>query len=75
MSDRTGEATGDTGAAELTRTAAQKRRPAAKRARVLAWLSLILRLSVGGILIFAGLPKLLHPGQFADIVANYRILP
>ena len=46
-----------------------------RRASILALLSLILRLSVGGILVYAALPKLAHPDQFADIITDYRILP
>lgn len=42
--------------------------------RAVPWISLALRLAVGAVLVYASVPKLLHPDQFADIVLNYRIL-
>ena len=42
--------------------------------RALPWVSLALRLVLGVVLVYASVPKLLHPGQFADMVVNYRIL-
>lgn len=38
-------------------------------------LSFWLRLSLGGIFIMASVDKILHPGAFAEIVHNYRVLP
>ena len=54
---------------------ARSSRAAARRASTLAWLSLALRLGIGVVLVYASIPKLAHPGQFADIVTNYRVLP
>jgi hypothetical protein len=42
-----------------------------KRLRV----KLLCQILLGGIFIYAGLGKILHPSSFAEIVENYRILP
>ena len=34
-----------------------------------------LRLVLGGIFIYASFDKIIHPAQFADLIANYHILP
>jgi uncharacterized membrane protein YphA (DoxX/SURF4 family) len=39
------------------------------------WASLLGRLFLGGVYIVAGAVKIPDPGQFAQAVANYRILP
>ena len=39
------------------------------------FLSFILRLVVGGIFVYAGVVKIFDPAQFANDVANYRLLP
>ena len=39
------------------------------------WLSLIARLVVGGIYVYAAVDKIIHPDEFAKIVHNYHILP
>lgn len=49
--------------------------------RLLRWffsnpaLSLVFRLLLGGLFIWASLDKIAHPAAFAQAVANYRILP
>lgn len=39
------------------------------------WLSLIFRLIVGAVFVYAALDKIMHPDGFAKAVSNYRILP
>ncbi len=39
------------------------------------WLTLIARLFLGGVFIYASVDKILHPGDFARAVYNYQILP
>ena len=39
------------------------------------WLTLVLRVVVGGLFIYAGLVKIIQPAVFATDVANYRLLP
>ena len=39
------------------------------------FLSFVLRLVVGGVFVYAGVLKILDPAQFANDVANYRLLP
>jgi putative oxidoreductase len=39
------------------------------------WVSLILRLVVGGVFIVAGVLKVLQPATFAADIGNYRVLP
>jgi len=39
------------------------------------WLSLIARLVVGGVYVYAAVDKIIHPDEFAKIVHNYHILP
>ena len=36
---------------------------------------LVLRLSLGGMFVYASWDKILHPAQFAQAVYNYKILP
>jgi len=38
-------------------------------------LHLILRLALGALFVAASLDKLLHPAEFAAIIADYRVLP
>jgi uncharacterized membrane protein YphA (DoxX/SURF4 family) len=37
--------------------------------------SLLARLILGVVFIYASIDKILHPGQFAEIIHNYQILP
>ncbi len=39
------------------------------------WLDLILRLIVGATFVYASLDKIAHPGQFAQVIFNYRMVP
>ena len=39
------------------------------------WLTLIARLFLGGVFIYASVDKILHPDDFAHAVYNYQILP
>lgn len=39
------------------------------------WLSLVCRLVVGGVFIWASLDKLAHPEAFARAINNYRLVP
>jgi uncharacterized membrane protein YphA (DoxX/SURF4 family) len=39
------------------------------------WLSLVFRLIVGAVFVYAALDKIMHPDGFAKAVSNYRILP
>jgi uncharacterized membrane protein YphA (DoxX/SURF4 family) len=39
------------------------------------WLNLVIRIFLGALFIYASLDKLLHPLEFARIVAGYRLLP
>ena len=48
---------------------------ATRRTSGLAYLSLILRLLVGGILVFSGVTKLPVHSDFVEIVNSYQILP
>lgn len=40
-----------------------------------AWLQAACRLALGGIFLYASLDKIAHPRPFAEIIANYAILP
>jgi len=42
---------------------------------MMRWLSLICRLVVGGVFIWASLDKLAHPGEFAKAIHHYRLVP
>ena len=42
---------------------------------LIRFLSFVLRLVVGGVFVYAGVLKILDPAQFANDVANYRLLP
>lgn len=39
------------------------------------WLSLLCRVGVGGVFIYAAIDKLLHPGAFATAISHYRLVP
>jgi uncharacterized membrane protein YphA (DoxX/SURF4 family) len=39
------------------------------------WLTLLCRLIIGGVFIYASLDKIAHPDQFARIVFNYHLVP
>ncbi|MBM4131223.1 DoxX family membrane protein [bacterium] len=39
------------------------------------WVSLVCRLLVGGIFIWASLDKLAHPAEFAKAIHHYRLVP
>ncbi len=40
-----------------------------------SWLQAACRLALGGIFLYASLDKIAHPRPFAEIIANYAILP
>ena len=46
-----------------------------KRWLSMRWLSLVCRLVVGGVFIWASLDKLAHPAEFAKAIHHYRIAP
>ncbi|MDR3555461.1 MAG: MauE/DoxX family redox-associated membrane protein [Syntrophobacteraceae bacterium] len=46
-----------------------------KRAMTSEYLSFVLRLLLGAFFIYASLGKITHPAQFAQAIANYRIVP
>ncbi|MGC9195699.1 MAG: MauE/DoxX family redox-associated membrane protein [Syntrophobacteraceae bacterium] len=46
-----------------------------KRALTSQYLSMVLRLILGAFFIYASLGKIAHPGQFAQSIADYRIVP
>lgn len=45
------------------------------RDRLLPWLSLLCRVGVGGVFIYASIDKLAHPGAFATAISHYRLVP
>lgn len=42
---------------------------------MMRWVSLLCRLVVGGVFIWASLDKLAHPAEFAKAIHHYRLLP
>lgn len=42
---------------------------------MMRWLSLLCRLVVGGVFVWASLDKLAHPEAFARAIHNYRLVP
>ncbi len=42
---------------------------------MMRWLSLLCRLAVGGVFIWASLDKLAHPAEFAKAIHHYRLVP
>jgi uncharacterized membrane protein YphA (DoxX/SURF4 family) len=42
---------------------------------VIRWLTLLCRLAVGGVFIWASLDKLAHPAEFAKAIHHYRLAP
>lgn len=42
---------------------------------MMRWLSLLCRLVVGGVFIWASLDKLAHPAEFAKAIHHYRLVP
>lgn len=57
-----------------TKTAARSEK-GPLHAKLDRWLFVGLRLLVGGVFIYAAIPKILDPGAFAKTVFNYQILP
>jgi uncharacterized membrane protein YphA (DoxX/SURF4 family) len=45
------------------------------RGTLMPWLSLLCRVGVGGVFIYAAIDKLLHPGAFATAISHYRLVP
>jgi uncharacterized membrane protein YphA (DoxX/SURF4 family) len=39
------------------------------------WLNVALRLVIGGVFMYAAVPKVLHPGTFAIAVRGYKLIP
>jgi len=51
---------------------------AAQMLKLILWnkiTALVFRVFVGGVFVYASIDKIIHPGQFADMVYNYRMLP
>ena len=42
---------------------------------MIRWLSLLCRVGVGGVFIWASIDKLAHPGAFATAISHYRLVP
>lgn len=40
-----------------------------------AILLLIIRVAIGALFVYASIDKILHPGEFAEAIYNYRLLP
>lgn len=40
-----------------------------------SWIQRFLRITIGGIFIYASFDKIIHPDRFAEIIMDYRILP
>lgn len=49
--------------------------PGSTRTRWIRPASILARLILGVVFVYAGIDKILHPGQFAEIIHNYQILP
>lgn len=45
------------------------------RRETMKWFNLLLRLSLGGFFIYAGVEKIINPANFAKSIANFRMLP
>jgi putative oxidoreductase len=43
--------------------------------RTLSYLSIVIRIALGAIFIYASIDKVIYPFEFAKIVHNYRLLP
>ena len=43
--------------------------------RLNQWAALLLRLYIGGVFIYAGIPKITYTAEFAEIIAGYSLLP
>jgi uncharacterized membrane protein YphA (DoxX/SURF4 family) len=46
-----------------------------KRCLTHPWLGLLLRVYVGGVFIYASMYKINYPGEFAETIASYQLLP
>jgi uncharacterized membrane protein YphA (DoxX/SURF4 family) len=46
-----------------------------KRCLAHPWLGLLLRVYVGGVFIYASMYKINYPGEFAETIASYQLLP
>lgn len=45
------------------------------KSRIFSYFVCAIRLALGGLFIYSSIDKILNPSAFADIVANYQILP
>jgi len=46
-----------------------------KRWLVHPWVGLLLRIYLGGLFIYASMYKINYPGEFAETIASYQLLP
>jgi len=46
-----------------------------KRCLTHPWLGLLLRVYVGGVFVYASMYKINYPGEFAETIASYQLLP